>query len=398
MGDGKAGIRGGRRLALCMAAVLGGAIGGFADAPAKSKLKKILVLDKSEGGANGHLESRRDLNQALKELAADKGFAITTIGQSDDASRISSEFSTASLSAYQAVLFSNNDGADKQLDAASKANFEAYVKNGGGFIPIHAASAYITNWPWLSSALVQSFFGPHGYNMPTANVAHDAQGTKDGTETKGIFKGLTAPLAFLDEYYSFQSTPRGAAGVTVLLTVDEKSYSQPVFGPMGSDHPVVWSKTEGKGRVVHLSMGHSWSSNNVYAAKNGYLKQFLYGSLRYAAGDFTGCTNPAYLDYNPDATKSDPAACLTPAGVRIPGGEGGSRAPIIARAGGGIDVDVHAEGVHEISVRDVSGKVVDRRSGSGPRQYHLAVPGKSGFYLVKAKAGGEEAMARVTVL
>lgn len=84
--------------------------------------------------------------------------------------------------------------------------------------------------------------------------------------------------------------------------------------------------------------------------------------------------------------------------MHIPGGEGGSRASIIAQAGGGIDVDVQASGAHEISIRDVSGKVVDRRSGSGPRQYHLAVPGKSGFYFVKAKAGGEEATARVTVL
>lgn len=170
MGDGKAGFGRGRMAALCLAVVLGGAVGGFADAPAKTKLKKILVLDKSQGGANGHLESRRDLNQALKELAAEKGFSITTIGQSDDASKIFSEFSSTALAAYQAVIFSNNDGVDKQLDAASMANFEAYVKNGGGFIPIHAASAYITNWPWLSSALVQSFFGPHGYNMPTARA------------------------------------------------------------------------------------------------------------------------------------------------------------------------------------------------------------------------------------
>src|SRR4051794_19848218 len=95
--------------AMFMGALLGVAVGANAQAPAKTNLKKILVLDKSQGGANGHMESRRDLNAALKELAADKGFTITFIGQNDPASKISSEFSAASLATYQAVIFSNND-------------------------------------------------------------------------------------------------------------------------------------------------------------------------------------------------------------------------------------------------------------------------------------------------
>lgn len=371
-----------------------------AQAPAKTKLKKILVLDKSQGGANGHFESRRDLNEALRALGTEKGFTVTIIGQNDPASKISSEFSVASLAGYQAVLFSNNDGVHAQLDATDKANFEAYVKNGGGFLPIHAASAFISNWAWVTNALVEGFYGPHGSNQPTANVAHDAEGNKDGTETKGIFKGLTAPLAFLDEYYSFRASPRGKPGVTILLTVDEASFSKTVQGPMGPDHPVVWSKSEGKGRVVHVSMGHSWSTNNVYAAKNAYLKNFLYGALRYAAGDFIGCTDNKYKEYNADATKSDPAACQEPVATAVVNPDGRDARPLISRedSRGLVRVVLRDAGAHAVTLSDVSGRIVVSRKGRGPTAYSLSVPARSGFYTVTASSGGNTVRHRVTVL
>ncbi|MEO7426513.1 MAG: ThuA domain-containing protein [Fibrobacteria bacterium] len=365
-----------------------------------TKLKKILVLDKSQNGANAHLESRRDLNAALKELGAEKGFTVTTIGQNDAASKIASEFSATNLATYQAVLFSNNDGASAQLDATSKANLEAYVKAGGGFIPIHAASAYISNWPWLTGVLVRSFYGPHGDNMPKANVGHDAEGMKEGTETKGIYKGLTAPTAFLDEFYSFSTTPRGTAGVTVLLTVDEKTYSATVNGAMGIDHPVVWSKTDGKGRVVHMSMGHSWSTNNVFTAQSSYLKKYLYGTLRYVAGDFVGCTDNTFSEYNPDATKSDPAACRIPGASSILRPDGADMRPLVSREAGGqlVTVSIRSVGAHSVSMLDVSGRAIHSRNGVGPIAYSLPLPAHSGMYTVMARSGGKTTRYRVTVI
>jgi type 1 glutamine amidotransferase len=368
-----------------------------AQAPAKTKLKKVLILDKSQFGAGGHMESRRDLNLALAALATEKGFAVTTISQTDPASKIATEFSAANLAAYQAVIFSNNDGVHAQLSATEKTNLEAYVKNGGGFIPVHAASAFIENWSWITGALVESFYGPHGSNQPTANVIHDADGIKDETETKGIFKGLTAPLAFLDEYYSFRASPRGKPGVTVLLRVDEGTFSKPVNGPMGADHPVVWSKVDGKGRIVHLSMGHSWSTNNVYTAKNNYLKNFLYGALRYAAGDFFGCTDANKPGYNPDATKNDPDACNVISAAYIPGAQGRA---LISRNQGESDIRVviNASGRHEVEILDVSGRPVESRRGEKATEYSLPLPSRSGIYVVVARAGGQETRHRVTVL
>jgi hypothetical protein len=169
---------------------------------------------------------------------------------------------------------------------------------------------------------------------------------------------------------------------------------------MGSDHPVVWAKTEGKGRVVHMSMGHSWSTNNVYEAKNGYLKKFLYGTLRYVSGDFTGCTDDEYVEYNPDATRSDPVACVTLKTVSIGSSAGGEARTLVKREEGtsGIRIRFQSAGAHDLALLDVAGRVVDRRSGTGPFEYSLPAPSRSGIYTVVARAGGTETRHRVTIL
>ncbi len=351
-----------------MGTLVSGASVAYGQAPAKTKLKKILVLNKSQFGINGHRESRADFMKALAELALEKGFTITTLGQDAPASTFSTEFSTAGLAGYHAVIFCYNDGVDRFLDSTQKRNFEAYVKNGGGFIAIHSASDFIINWTWITSVLVESYYGPHGTNQPTANLTHDLEGTATGAETQGIFKGLTAPAGFLDEFYSFRASPRGRPGVTILLTVDEKSFSKSINGPMGDDHPVAWTKSDGRGRVAHLSLGHSWSTNNVYAAKNGYLKYFLYGAMRYVAGDFIGCTDSRNVEYNPDATKSDPTACFSPDPLELhAGGERPARTLLSRNGTHGyfVDLSIRAKGHHAVTLVDRTGRVIRRISIMG---------------------------------
>ena len=385
---------------VAMLALLGGKTEAYSQAPAFTKLKNVLVLDKSRSGPHGHFESRRDFNAALGELAAEKGFQVTIISQDDPAARIDAEFSAEGLAAYQAVIFCYNDGVQEFLNDAQKTRFENYVRNGGGFVPIHSASDFIWNWPWMTSVLVESYYGPHGTNQPTADLAHDPEGMLDGTETRGIFKGLTAPPAFLDEFYSYRASPRGRPGVTILLTVDEESFSKPINGPMGEDHPVAWAKAEGEGRVAHISLGHSWQTNNVYAAKDGYLKKFLYGALRYVAGDFKGCTDHAFKEYNPDATRSDPEACVIPKTPAIVAAAGGVPRTLISREEGNASIRVRIEdaGTHHVILLDVAGSVVDRRNGAGRSEYLLPAPSRGGLYTVVVKSGREVTVLRMTVL
>jgi type 1 glutamine amidotransferase len=334
---------------------------------------------------------------ALRDLSTQFEFSIDSISQNDP---VNPKFTPESLATYQVILFGYNDGVDELVTGDTRTHFEEYVNNGGGFIPIHAASGFIEGWPWMDEALVQKFYGPWGTNQPRANILHDSDGTRENSETAGIFKGLTEPLAFLDAFYSFKKSPRGVDSVNILLTVDESSFNKSVEGPMGPDHPVAWTKRMGKGRVAHISLGFSWSHNNVYAANDGYLTQFLYGAMRYAAGDFIGCTDRAFSEYNPDATKSDPTACQTPSPIRIKlqQGRGGIAQIVRSASTKTIDIQITAKGNHQVTLLRVSGQVIESRPGNGPSEYTFNSPAQPGLYWIKVVAGGKVLTQRVTVM
>lgn len=367
-----------------------------------SNLRKVLVLDKNQGGSNGFKESREHLKGALAELAAAHGFEVTILGQEMTADSIAAALSPASLAGYQAVIFDYNDGVDHSVKESARPGFEDWIRNGGALIAIHEASAFITNWPFLTESLVECFYGPHGNNQPKANLYHDSEGLAEGSETRGILQGLNAPSAFLDLFISFRHSPRGQPGVTILTTLDEKSYTQPINGPMGEDHPVVWTKAVGKGKVIHNSLGYSWQSPNpnVYAQSDGYLKKLLYNLMRYAAGDFIGCTDTHYMEYNPDATKSDPAACKTILASAILTAPQGIREPVLAfhRGANSLLIQFQSGGEHEVILMDIGGKRLLRRTGIGAAGYTLALPGKAGVYLVRTTVGGKSRTQRLSII
>ena len=365
----------------------------------KTKLKSVMVLE--HGTSGSHRPSSDDLNASLRDLGAVNGFTVKVLTQSVN---LDVEFSAENLAKYQVVILSNNDGLHGYIKGTARNNFEKYVENGGGILAVHASSAFISGWPWIDNALVQKFYGPHQGNGPSADLKQDPEGLKTDSETRGILKDFTtAPNAFRDEYYQFEATPRGKPGVTILLTVVENTSSAAFASPMGADHPVTWAKTVGKGRVVHNSLGHSFGGgHNAYTQKTNYLKNFTYTALRYAAGDFTGCMNNKFEEFSSDVIKSDSTQCKTPslAFVRFNKDPKQDDLPLISRNGPGalIDVDFFKPGSHEISITDVSGKRVFRKTGSGHALYSVPAPKSSGIYIVKAKAGGKVTTHRVTVL
>lgn len=351
----------------------------------RSHLRKVLLVDKKVVG-NGYVKSSQDLIAALQALADTNKFEVSILAQSDNWSTISE----ARLAEFQAVIFHNNEGLDRIIPIEYRPTFEQWVRNGGGFIAIHMASAFIANWPFMDEALVQKFYGPHGSNKPTANLSHDPEGLAKGTETERILKGLTAPQAFLDEFISFQKSPRGEPGVTILATVDEASYSVPINGPMGTDHPVVWVKQLGKGRVVHNSLGFSWADTNVYAQKDGYLTKLLYNTLRYVAGDYVGCTDSL------DATQSDNMNCAIPLGEKSKLKDG---ADIIdhRQSKDGIHLAFPSSEKREIFLIDISGKKIGYQTGEGRKQYFVPLPKESGVYLLKVTISGKSMTRRILV-
>jgi type 1 glutamine amidotransferase len=195
--------------------------------------------------------------QALTELQNSGGFAV-------EATEDPTQFNADNLARFRVVVFLLTTG--DVLDDDQQAAFEAWIGAGGGYLGVHSAADTEYSWPFYG-ALMGAYFKAH----PAVQVANVDIEVADHP----AMAGLTSPWKRTDEWYDFQTNPRGA--VTVLATVDESSYTG---GTMGPDHPIVWAHaTSGGGRALYTAMGHSQAS---YAEPA--FRQHLTGALRWVAG------------------------------------------------------------------------------------------------------------------
>lgn len=127
------------------------------------------------------------------------------------------------------------------LTAAGRERLAAYVESGGGFVGVHAAACTEYDWPYYGE-LLDTWFDRHPEYQPGKAVVED----RDHPATRH----LPAVWDFADEWYDFRRNPRGT--VRVLVRADESSYDG---GGMGEDHPLVWCRAQGAGRVFHTPWG-----------------------------------------------------------------------------------------------------------------------------------------------
>ena len=110
---------------------------------------KVLVFSKTTGFRHNSIESGI---AAINNLGTTNGFAV-------DATEDGSEFTSANLAQYDAVIFLNTNGIDV-LNADQKLAFENYIQQGGGYVGIHSAAATEYEWPWYGE-LVGAYFDDH---------------------------------------------------------------------------------------------------------------------------------------------------------------------------------------------------------------------------------------------
>ena len=177
-------------------------------------------------------ESIPDGVRAVTALAAERGLAVQ---HTEDPAVF-----TAGLASARVVVWLSTSGS--VLDPAQREAFAAWLRGGGAFAGIHAATTAENDWPEFER-IIGAFFASHP-ELQTAVVRVE---DPDHPSTACLPPGW-APR---DEWYDFTTHPRGR--VHVLATVDESTYSG---GLTGGDHPVVWSGTYGLGRTWYTALGH----------------------------------------------------------------------------------------------------------------------------------------------
>lgn len=194
---------------------------------------------------------------ALEDIASSAGL------QADRAGDSAGVFTDANLANYDAVVWVMTSG--DVLDSDEQAAFERFIRSGGGYAGIHAASFTEYEWPWYG-ALVGAYFESH----PVIQSA--TQDVEDSSHLSTAH--LDLKWTRTDEWYDYRTNPR--AQVNVLLSLDEDSYTG---GAMGGDHPSAWYHDYDGGRSWYTGGGHTDAS---YSEPD--FRTHLLGGLTYAAG------------------------------------------------------------------------------------------------------------------
>lgn len=207
---------------------------------------------------------------AIRQLGASNHFTV-------DATEDAAAFTDANLARYDVVVWLSTTG--DVLNDAQQAAFERYIRAGGGYAGIHAASDTEYDWPWYGG-LVGAYFRDHpGSVNPQFQVATVKVLGRDTAATRALPRRWERE----DEWYNFRTNPRDT--VRVLAEVDERTYdprgySVPGGSPgMGRHHPISWCQPYDGGRAFYTAMGHK---AEYYS--DPLLLAHLLGGIQMAAG------------------------------------------------------------------------------------------------------------------
>lgn len=172
-------------------------------------------------------------------------------------------FQDAELQRFRVVVFLNTTG--DVLDRDQELAFERFVRDGGGFVGVHAAADTEYDWEWYGH-LVGTYFDSHPQIQEAIIRRADS--------THLSMRCVPDPWVRVDEWYNYRSQP--TPGARVLATLDETSYEG---GNMGDPHAIAWYHYFDGGRAWYTGLGHTAES---YAEPE--FLDHLAGGILWAAG------------------------------------------------------------------------------------------------------------------
>ncbi len=249
---------------ICATAVF--AVSSLQAATAK---KQLLVVSLTKGFHHSSIPTGEKI---IKDLGDKTGQWDVDYVRTDE--EMAQKMTADGLKKYDAVVFNNTSG---DLPLPDKQAFLDFVRNGKGYIGIHAATDSFRDvgdkpgWKEYISMVGAQFIG-HGAQSEVMCVVEDRNhpATKD----------LPAQFKVLEEVYQFKDFSREKMHGLITL------YQHPNSGEPG-DYPIAWCRNEGKGRVFYTALGHreDLMEGDLY-------HKHLMGGIRWALGLERGNGNP----------------------------------------------------------------------------------------------------------
>ena len=156
------------------------------------------------------------------------------------------------------------------MDEAEQGELEQFIRDGGGFVGIHAAADTEYEWPWYGK-LVGAYFNGHP-NDPNVREATLRIVDDQHPATEPLPQDWTRS----DEWYNYKNiNPENE----VLINLDESTYEG---GTNGESHPISWYKEYDGGRAFFTGLGHT-----VESYTDSLFLAHLAGGIQYAIGAST---------------------------------------------------------------------------------------------------------------
>lgn len=235
---------------------------------AKSKRFKALMLW-NPYAETAHVQFDKQSMEFFHRLNYGDGFVL-------DTTTTLKTYTYEQLKEYSVIIALNESPSDHE----SRALFEKYMENGGGWIGFHA-SAYNdrnTHWPWYVKFLGCGEFKANNWPPQAALLEID---THAHPVTKNLPDAYVAPPS---EFYQWSSELRDNEDIQVLLTLSPKNYPMGVKDIVyGGDFPVVW--TNKNYRMIYINMGHGDESYIDATQQLLFLNAFRWIVSRDPKGD-----------------------------------------------------------------------------------------------------------------
>jgi type 1 glutamine amidotransferase len=252
---------------------------------------KALIVD----GQNNH--DYKSTTPHLKKLLEETGMFTVDVATTPPAKGDMNSF-RPKFTDYKVVI-SNYNG--EPWSDQTKTDFENYVKNGGGFVSVHAADNAFPEWPAYNEMIGLGGWNDRNEKSGPYLRLRDGKWTPDTTPGRGgshgkqhaflmitrapehpIMRGLpTKWMHAKDELYDRLRGP--AKDLTILAS----AFSAKEQAGSGEDEPLLIARNFGKGRVFHTALGHNNGPDLTAQNCVGFITTFQRGTEWAATGKVT---------------------------------------------------------------------------------------------------------------
>lgn len=228
------------------------------------KPRKLLVFSRTNGFRHASIATGKLAFTELGEKTGAFEAVVSDELENFDADKLASFDAVCFLSTTGNPFMPGKDAFEKmsaeEKTAANQAadrykdNLMRFIKSGGGFIGIHAATDTFYDWAEYGR-MINGYFDGHPWNANTP-VSIKVEPGQENHPLVSMFEGRN--LEFKEEIYQHRE-PYDSKAVHMLLRLDPEKTDMTLGGIKRDDKDfgVAWSRNWDQGRVFYCSLGHN---------------------------------------------------------------------------------------------------------------------------------------------